>query len=128
VTTTPAFRTPESFTFRIGRLLAHYGVLPFKAQLIDSDGNVVTDLVSQPVIQVIFDDAMVPMAVDVTNDALSNGKGTDGNEFELSGDKWHFNLRTKNHSALGTYTSTMQSGDESEYVIDPTCSGIFVIE
>ena len=112
----------------IGRKVKKNKVLPSKAIPVDEDGNIVLDLISPPVIQVIFDDAMAPMAVDVTDDALSNGKGTDGNEFELSGDKWQYNLRTKNYTADGTYTSTMQSGDTGEYVIDPICEGIFVIE
>ena len=67
--------------------------------------------------------------VDVTDDALSAGQGTDGNQFVFNDeDKWQFNLKIKNYDAPGTYTITMVSGDDSEYVIDPTCEASFVIE
>ena len=67
-------------------------------------------------------------AEDVTDDALSAGAGTDGNQFELLDSKWQFNLKTKNYTAAGSYTTTMKSGDTDEYVIDdPTCTGVFVI-
>ena len=56
------------------------------------------------------------------------GAGTEGNQFEFLDSKWQFNLKTKNYTAEGTYTTTMESGDTSEYVIaDPTCTGMFVI-
>ncbi len=104
-------------------------VLPFKAQLI-CEGNPVTDadIAAPPVIQVSFDSGGGGEAVDVTGDALPAGQGTDGNQFSFSGSKWQFNLKTKNYSSSGTYTVTMVSGDASEYTIDPTCAGVFVIE
>ena len=85
------------------------------------------DIVAPPVIQVSFDSGG-DSAVDVTDDALPAGQGTDGNQFSFSGSKWQFNLKTKNYSSSGTYTVTMVSGDASEYTIDPTCAGVFVIE
>ena len=112
----------------IARKVKRNRVLPFKATLVDGDGNIVTDLVSPPVIQVVYQAVPMGAVVDVTADALVNGKGTDGNQFELAGDRWQFNLRTKNYSAAGTYTGTMVSGDVTEYVVDPTCEGVFVIE
>ena len=105
-------------------------VLPHKAQLFDEEGTPLNDLdiAAAPVIQVIFDDGVLP-AEDVSDDALSAGAGTQGNQFEFLDSKWQFNLKTKNYTAEGTYTTTMVSGDTSEYVIDdPTCTGEFVIK
>ena len=106
-------------------------VLPLKAELLDSDGFPVTDedLDAQPVIQVLYDSGVGgEEPVDVTEDALPAGQGTEGNEFVFSGSKWQFNLKTKNYSAPGTYLISIVSGDEDEYVIAPTCTAEFVIE
>ena len=67
-------------------------------------------------------------ATDVTDDALSSGQGTDGNQFEYQPDdgKWHFNLKTENYTAAGTYVITLESGDENEYTMDSTCEARFV--
>ena len=105
--------------------------LPHKAQLFDENGQPINDLdiTAPPMIQVIFDDGVTAEAQDVTSEALSAGAGTEGNQFEFLGSKWQFNLKTKNYTAVGTYTTTMESGDTSEYVIDdPTCDGEFVID
>jgi len=85
--------------------------LPFKAQLFDN-GLLVTDLdiVAPPVIQVLFDSGLGVLPEDFTDDALSAGQGTDGNQFEFGTDKWQFNLKTKNYTAAGTYTISMVSG------------------
>ena len=103
-------------------------VLPLKAELFDVDSLKITDadIISPPVIQVFYDPGVQP-AVDVTSDALSAGQGTDGNQFEFTGEaKWQFNLSTKNYTAAGTYTIKMVSGDESEYAID-SCVAQFVV-
>lgn len=100
-------------------------VLPFKAELLNGDGLPVTDLTPLPVIQVMFDSGVGPE--DLSDDALSAGKGIDGNQFEFDGSKWRFNLSTKNYSTSGTYTVTIVSGDGSAYNISPTCEATFVI-
>ncbi len=100
--------------------------LPFKAQLIDSNGQMVDDsgVVAPPVMQVIFEDS-----VDVSDDVLSSGAGTNGGQFEFLNGKWRFKLKVKNFTGKGTYTVTMESGDSTEYQIDdPTCTGQFVIK
>jgi hypothetical protein len=106
--------------------------LPLKAELFDANGYEVTDLelTAPPAIQVTFQSTGGGDAQDVTEDALPVGFGTDGNEFEynLADGVWQFNLKTKNYTAGGTYTITMVSGDESEYLIDPTCQAAFVRE
>ena len=52
---------------------------------------------------------------------------TEGNEFEynLVDQVWQYNLKTKDYTAAGTYTITIVSGDDSEYIIDPTCEALF---
>lgn len=105
--------------------------MPLKAQLLDVDGNPVTDaelMSTLPLLQVIYSPATGGVSVDVTDDALAVGKGTDGNEFyfDYTGSKWQYNLMTKNYTAPGTYTMTMTAGDG--YVISPTCEAIFEIE
>ena len=103
-------------------------VLPLKAELLDGGGNAITDLdvASPPVIQVLFDSGMGGDPVDVTDQALPAGQGTEGNQFVFSDGKWHFNLKTKNYTAVGTYTISMVSGDDSEYTVD-SCVAEFVI-
>ena len=112
----------------IARKVSKNRVLPFKATLVDTDGNRVTDVVAAPRLQVLHDGATVGPAADVVEDALWSGEGTEGNAFELAGTTWQFNLKTKNFNESGRYTATMESGDTNEYVIDPTCKGVFLIE
>ena len=103
--------------------------LPLKAQLFDSSGGLITDvdITSPPVIQVLFTPQGALTPIDVTDDALPAGQGTDGNQFEFSNGKWRFNLKTQNYSAAGTYIIEIISGNESEYTID-SCVAEFVIE
>jgi hypothetical protein len=101
--------------------------LPVKAQLFDSDGSLVTDaMISPPVIQVVFTASSSTESIDVTEDALAAGMGTDGNEFEFNIDKWQFNLKTNPYRAAGNYTISLVPG--SGYVVSPTCEASFVVE
>lgn len=103
--------------------------LPLKAEIIDVNGLPLSDFDIQalPVLQVLFDPAGGGDAIDVTDDALPAGEGTDGNQFAFSDGLWRFNLKTRSYSAPGTYTITMLSGDESEYFVEG-CSAQFVID
>lgn len=103
--------------------------LPLKSQLFDADNTLVTnlDIGASPVIQVWYEYG-TPDADDVTDEALPAGQSSEGNQFFFDSDqRWHYNLKTKDYSAAGTYTVLMDSGDASEYVIDPTCTGQFVV-
>ena len=102
--------------------------LPFKAQLTDPDGFLVDNsgIFAPPVIQVTYDDYDGD-ATDVSDDVVSAGAGTDGNQFEFENGKWQLNLKVKDFTAPGTYTVTMESGNNAEYQIDPTCTSQFVI-
>jgi hypothetical protein len=104
--------------------------LPLKADIYDADGILMTDaeLVSPPVVQVWYDDGESE-AEDVTDEALPVGDGSEGNQFVFTDDgNWQFNLKTKNYTAPGIYTIFMDSGDATEYVIDPSCETSFVIK
>ena len=106
-------------------------VFPLKLELFDSDGYELTDadLTEPPVVQVLFSAGGTTTAVDVTEDVLSSGQGSDGNQFVYTDEGlWQFNLKSKNHSASGTYEITALSGDDSEYTIDPLCVTSFVVE
>ena len=81
-----------------------------------------------PVVQVNYSPVDSTDVIDVSDLALPAGALSEGNQFYYTDDgKWQFNLKTSNYTAPGTYTISMVSGDESEYVID-SCSAQFVIE
>lgn len=102
--------------------------LPLKAQLFNVDGMPVTDvdIAMPPVLQIMHNPATGGDSIDVTDNALAVGLGTEGNQFEFNVDKWQYNLKTDNYTAPGTYTMNMTTGDS--YVIDPTCQASFVVE
>jgi hypothetical protein len=104
--------------------------LPLKAELFDAEGSPVlgSDLSAPPILQV-WQGYGTPEADDVSDDALPAGQGTEGNQFVFTDAlKWQFNLKTSNYSGPGTYTVIMESGDPSEYVIDPSCLTEFVVK
>jgi hypothetical protein len=103
-------------------------VLPLKMVLVESSGTEVTDqdIVARPVVEVEYSAGAFPTDQE-GEDFLSSGKGDGGNEFVFSGTSWDFNLSSRNFRGAGTYTITAESGDLGEYVIDPTCTAIFVV-
>lgn len=105
-------------------------VFPLKMELFDGEGYPLTDsdLIAPPVVQVMYLAASGGNAVDVTDDVLSSGHGTDGNQFVFTDeDKWQFNLKSRNYTAPGEYVVTAISGNETEYNIDPACVTSFEI-
>lgn len=103
--------------------------IPCKIILLNQYGIPVTDqdIVAFPVIQIHYN-PISGSAVDVTADALSAGEGTEGNQFAYDGTQWHYNLKTGNFTAPGTYTISIVSGDTNEYKIVSTCSASFVVK
>jgi hypothetical protein len=105
--------------------------LPLRAKLKDQYDAYVTatDIGTPPVLQV-WKGLGTASAMDVTDEALSAGQGTDGNEFyfDYTDTKWHYNLKIKNYSSLGLYTVSMDTGNGAEYMIDPTCVAEFVVK
>ena len=105
--------------------------LPLKAQLFHMDGSPVvgTDVVIDPVLKVFFKSDTGGGTIDVTGAAHPVGSGTDGNQFVFTTDGiWQFNLKITGYTAKGTYTLSIESGDKSEYLIDPVCKASFVIK
>jgi hypothetical protein len=105
--------------------------LPLKALVFDADGFALSDadFTVPPVVQVLFDAGTGGDPVDVTDEVLSVGLGTEGNQFVFTDEGyWQFNLKTKNYTAPGTYIVTMETGDDAEYVFDPACMTEFVIQ
>jgi hypothetical protein len=106
--------------------------LPFKAELVDYDGNVITDrtISAPPIIQVIYTPGIGGTPTDISHDTVAAGLGTGGNQFVFTGErKWQFNLKlgkSESFGAPGTYRVTMAPGDA--YVIMPTCEATFVIK
>jgi hypothetical protein len=79
------------------------------------------DIVASPVLQVLCNSGAGGDPIDVTDDALPAGEGTEGNQFVFTDEgKWQFNLKIKTYTVAGTYNITISTGDDSEYVIDPT--------
>jgi len=107
-------------------------VLPLKAQILDAEGFVVgdQDIAAAPVLTVLYSSSADVEAVDVSDEALSSGQGSEGNLFSYDAEteQWQFNLKTKNYTASGTYSVSLTSGDASEYGVDATCGGSFVIK
>jgi len=102
--------------------------LPLKGQLFDGDGYPVTDLdlIAPPIIQVLFSAASSGAAIDVTGEVLPVSLATEGNQFFYDEDGyWHLNFKTKDYTAPGTYLLYMDTGDDTEYIIDPTCYAEF---
>jgi hypothetical protein len=100
--------------------------LPLKMQLYDANGEQVTDseISVAPLLKVEFSPE-IGDPVDVTDEAIAVGLGSEGNQFEYTGEKWQYNLKTSNYSAPGTYSISVVPGDN--YVINPECETSFVI-
>ena len=92
-------------------------VLPFKAKLVDEEGTPVTDI-NPPILEctIISVGGSDPVPVE---DFLPAGKGTDGNQFEPTGDGWQYNLKLWNFGPA-TYECYMIPGNG--YNIDSTCT------
>jgi len=107
-------------------------VFPLKMELFDEDGFEQTNLdIAAPVVTVMYSsspDTIDPVLIE--DEALYSGKGSDGNQFVYTDDGiWQFNLKSKNYNSSGTYYVTVDSGDESEYVIEePSCVTSFIIK
>jgi len=105
-------------------------VLPLKAQL-NNNGSYITDtdITALPVVQVHYDSAVGGDPIDVSNELLPAGFGTDSNQFVFTDEgKWQLNLKTKNYTAPGTYSVSMETGNSSEYTITPPCSVDFIVK
>jgi hypothetical protein len=103
----------------LARWLNRSPVKLLRARLLDEEDLEVgdADLIAAPVAQVLFTPAGSEETLDVTADMTWKDSFT----FNPKG-FWRLNLRRYQMHIPGTYLVTMESGDESEYLIDPTCS------
>ena len=101
--------------------------IPLKAQLFDSNNNLVTaDTLAglePPVVAVSFSSTSTA-AVDQTSLLVPVGQSSTGNQFsfDASTGSWQFNLGTTPFTAAGTYTVSVQSGNASQYQVGNSCS------
>ena len=90
-----------------------------------------SELVDQVIgIDGIFSSDLEPDPVDKTEFALPAGAANDGNQFVFVADdhRWQYTMSLANFTARGTYSVTMVSGNAAEYVIEPMCEGVFVVD
>ncbi|MHB8834849.1 MAG: hypothetical protein ACYC9Y_03980 [Candidatus Methylomirabilia bacterium] len=104
--------------------------LPLKAFLFDDGAPVSNDLLTAPpLVQLLFSSDTGVEPIDVTAFVAPAGRSNKGQTFRNSrGGKWIYNLKTKKFLPPGTYTVQMISGDGTGYVVEPACTGTFVIE
>ncbi|MBW1686933.1 MAG: hypothetical protein JRS35_17930, partial [Deltaproteobacteria bacterium] len=90
-----------------------------RARLLDAEDLEVgdADLITAPMVQVLFSPAQGEETLDVTADTTWK----DSFSFSRKG-YWRLSLSRYQMKMPGTYLVTMESGDESEYLVDPTCS------
>lgn len=106
-------------------------VLPLKMQLFDDEGVLVTDrdVATPPSFQIMFSPNSPSAPIDVTTDAEFVGEGANDYQFVFTDEGyWQYNLKIRNFSEPGTYTVRVVSGDEWNYVIDPSCETSLLIE
>lgn len=106
--------------------------IPLRAELLDQGLPVAGDgLAAAPVVQVDFaSGAPAEPPADVTDLVPPPDRAFVGNQFlyKEASARWFHGLQTIKMSPPGTYTITMVSGDDREYVIDPPCAATYVIE
>ena len=105
-------------------------VVPLRMRLLDEYEAYIGYLESPPVLQAIYQGSNSdPGALDGLDTAGRGaaGRGDEGNMFAFDGTNWAFNLSTRG-LAKGAYVLSAVSGDESEYIIDPTCEVKLVIK
>jgi len=105
--------------------------IPLKAFLFDDAGAPVTQglLTAPPLVQLLYSSEEGAEPIDVTSFVAPAGRSNRGQAFRVtSTGKWIYNLKTKKFLPPGTYTVVMGSGDVTGYVVDPACTGTFVIK
>lgn len=105
--------------------------IPLKAFLFDSAGAPLTRglLTALPAVQLLYSPGVGAEPIDVTVFVAPAGRSNKGQTFRSTREgKWIYNLKTKKFLPPGTYTVQISSGDGTEYVVDPACTGTFVIE
>jgi hypothetical protein len=104
--------------------------IPLKIQLKDASGNIINDGnigAASPVVNITYSGVTGP-ATDETSLLEPLGQADSGNMFiyDPNSQIWQYDLSSSPFTASGTYTVTVNSGDETKYSVSPTCSGTFV--
>ena len=104
--------------------------IPLRTELLDSEGLPITDadIQSPPKIEVSYESNMPSPSDTTVYNGLPPAEATDGNEFIYEDGEWHLNIKIRDYDeGSGTYTLTMESGDESEYIIDSAYNTVTVV-
>ena len=110
------------------------GVLVLEAMLVDDWGFIITDteISAPPVFQINFSSGFsTDPATDITDIIPRSRKGLPlSNQFEYIPrfDRWRGALETDFYEAPGAYSLRMVSGDDAEYIIEPDCEAIYVVQ
>lgn len=116
------FKAPADRDVRINR---PNRVVPLRMRLVDEDGFSVGDYeLASPVLQVAYSSG--GDFAEFADELNYAGRGDEGNQFLFDGGEWVFNLGTRG-LASGTYQLSVESGDASQYVVDPSCEVTVVI-
>lgn len=105
--------------------------IPLKVQLFGPNQQLVTPATMTngrgPVVSVSYTAGAGP-AADMTSALLPSGQSSVGNQlnYDPATSMWWFNLDTAPFAALGSYAVQLRTGDDTKYVISPTCTGTFV--
>lgn len=103
--------------------------IPAKITLVDDEGYEVHvgDIAAPPVINVEFSGFVYGDGANGEDLLEPVGSSNDGNAFNFNLEtlQWEYRLGTKQFSESGTYTVTVNSGDETEYMIDGSCTNTF---
>jgi hypothetical protein len=121
------FLPPMNGTVRMNRGARTF---PLKARLFNAAGLRVApaSLAAAPVVTVLYTPGGTAAPVDVTSLVIPAGGSNAGLAFRTTAPGvWQYNLKTVKFAADGYYTVLMDSGDESAYVVAPTCQANFVI-
>ena len=104
--------------------------VPLKTELLDADDLPITDAdISHPpiIVLVSFSSAVTPSNT-TTFDGLPPAEATDGIQFVFIGGRWCYNLKVKDYYIdAGTYTFTIKSGDENEYLINSANNTVTIV-
>lgn len=96
--------------------------IPVKISLTDKDGlNIgASNIPAPPVINVNYSGTVFGSTPEDDEDLLTNGSANDGNVFsyDVNSQEWIYLLGTKQFSQAGVYEVTVQSGDNTEYLIN----------
>ena len=98
--------------------------IPVVMTLTNTDGVELTDqdIISPPVVTIAFNSSVAGTGSISDDSLLDPATSSQGNTFSYNVDTlaWEYRLSSRNLSSAGTYTVSVASGDDTEYVVDTT--------